>query len=62
MLSLGGALWKQGMLEGYLMAAAQQSNLFAHILIWQLQVQLQAQLPAQKIILIVFLSLIFCIK
>ncbi|KAH8969995.1 hypothetical protein BDL97_02G062700 [Sphagnum fallax] len=26
-----------GMLEGYLMAAAQQSNLFAHILIWQLQ-------------------------
>jgi hypothetical protein len=58
LLSLGEALWKQGMLEGYLMAAAQQSNLFAHILIWQLQVQLQAQ----KIIRIAFLSLIFCIK
>lgn len=28
----------QGLVEGYLMVAAQQSSLFAHILIWQLQV------------------------
>jgi hypothetical protein len=28
----------QGLVEGYLMVAAQRSNLFAHILIWQLQV------------------------
>jgi hypothetical protein len=27
-----------GLIEGYLLAAAQQSNLFAHRLIWQLQV------------------------
>jgi len=30
----------QGLVEGYLMVAARRSNLFAHILIWQLQVSL----------------------